>query len=71
MMRRVLIVMAISALYLILSAWLIGYKTDQLFLALLFNGFYYISGATRRFILGFSVFIVFWILFDFMKAFPN
>ena len=71
MMRRVLIVTAISALYLILSAWLIGYKTDQLFLVLLFNSLYYLSGATRRFILGFSVFIVFWILFDSMKAFPN
>lgn len=71
MMRRVLIVTAISALYLILSAWLIGYKTDQLFLVLLFNSLYYASGATRRFILGFSVFIVFWILFDSMKAFPN
>jgi hypothetical protein len=31
MMRRVLVVTAISALYLILSAWLIGYKTDRLF----------------------------------------
>jgi hypothetical protein len=71
MMRRVLIVTAISALYLILSAWLIGYKPDQLFLVLLFNSLYYASGATRRFILGFSVFIVFWILFDSMKAFPN
>ena len=64
MMRRVLIVTAISALYLILSACLIGYKTDQLFLVLLFNSLYYLSGATRRFIIGFSVFIVFWILFD-------
>jgi len=71
MMRRVLIVTAISALYLILSAWLIGFKTDQIFLVLLFNSLYYLSGATRRFILGFSVFIVFWILFDSMKAFPN
>jgi hypothetical protein len=71
MMRRVLIVTAISALYLILSAWLIGFKTDQLFLVFLFNSLYYLSGTTRRFILGFSVFIVFWILFDSMKAFPN
>ncbi|HTI07117.1 MAG TPA: phosphatase PAP2 family protein [Puia sp.] len=70
-LRSVLIVTAISAAYLILSAWLIGFKTDQLFLALLFNTLFYVSGATRRFILGFSIFIVFWIIFDFMKAFPN
>jgi inositol phosphorylceramide synthase catalytic subunit len=64
-------VTAISIGYLLLSAILIGYKTDQLFLLFLFNGFYYLSGPTRRFILGFSVFIIFWILFDSMKAFPN
>lgn len=70
-MRSMLIVTAISALYLIISAWLIGYKTDQLFLALLFNVLFYLSAPTRQFILGFSVFIIFWIIFDFMKAFPN
>jgi hypothetical protein len=70
-LRSVLIVTAISAAYLTLSAFLIGFKTDQLFLTLLFNTLYYISGPTRRFILGFSIFIVFWIIFDFMKAFPN
>jgi hypothetical protein len=69
--KTFLIVIMISAAYLLLSAWLIGYKTDQLFLVLLFNSLFYLSGPTRRFILGFSVFIVFWILFDSMKAFPN
>jgi hypothetical protein len=69
--RNVLIVSGISLLYLSVSAWLMGYKNDQLFLVLLFNGLFYLSGPTRRFILGFTPFIVFWILFDFMKAFPN
>ncbi|WP_439506524.1 phosphatase PAP2 family protein [Sediminibacterium sp.] len=32
---------------------------------------YYLSAVTRKFILGFTVFIVFWIIFDYMKAFPN
>ncbi|WP_324206780.1 phosphatase PAP2 family protein [Sediminibacterium sp.] len=32
---------------------------------------YYLSEVTRKFILGFIVFIVFWIIFDYMKAFPN
>jgi hypothetical protein len=61
----------ISLLYLLLSAWLLGFKGDQLFLVLLFNSLFYLSGPTRRFILGFSVFIVFWVLFDSMKLFPN
>jgi len=70
-LRTALIATAFSVFYLILSAWLIGYKTDQLVLVLLFNALFYASNVTRRFILGFSVFIVFWILFDSMKAFPN
>lgn len=69
--RHLLTTTAVSAVYLLLSYWLIGYKQDQLTLVLLFNVCYYLSGITRKFILGFSIFIVFWIIFDFMKAFPN
>jgi hypothetical protein len=61
----------ISAAYLLLSWLLIGFKTDQLYLVLFFNSFYFISRTTRKFIIGFSVFIIFWIVFDYMKAFPN
>jgi hypothetical protein len=69
--KTFLTVFGITAVYLLLSAVLIGFKTDQLFLAGLFNVLFWLSGPTRRFILGFSVFIIFWIIFDFMKAFPN
>jgi membrane-associated phospholipid phosphatase len=62
---------SLSAGYLLLAYLLIGFKTDQLFLVGLFNAFYFATPGTRKFIVGFSVFIVFWILFDFMKAFPN
>lgn len=61
----------ISCMYLLLSYLLIGYKQDQLTLVLLFNLCYYLSFITRKFITGFAIFIVFWIIFDFMKAFPN
>jgi inositol phosphorylceramide synthase catalytic subunit len=60
-----------SAAYLLLSYVLIGLKTEQLFLVLFFNTMYFASKASRRFILGFSIFIVYWIVFDYMKAFPN
>ncbi len=69
--RHLLITTAVSLVYLLVSYWLIGYKQDQLNLVILFNACYYISRVTRKFILGFSIFIVFWIIFDFMKAFPN
>ena len=61
----------VSFSYLFISYWLIGLKTDQLVLTALFNLAYFSSRASRKFILGFSVFIIYWILFDYMKAFPN
>lgn len=61
----------VSSLYLLVSFFLIGFKTDQLLLLFIFNSLYFASRTTRRFITGFSVFIVYWIIFDYMKAFPN
>lgn len=61
----------ISVVYILISYFLVGYKSDQLILLLIFNSLYYASPVTRKFILGFSIFIVYWILFDYMKAFPN
>lgn len=69
--RHLLITTCVSIAYLLLSAWLVGFKTDQLWLMAIFNGCYYASRPTRRFILGFSIFIFYWIVFDYMKAFPN
>ena len=61
----------ISVVYLLLSKLLIGFKADQLFLVTVFHLMYYASLPTRRLIIGFAPFIVFWIIFDYMKAFPN
>lgn len=69
--RQGLVVFAISAAYLVISDYLVGFKTDQLFLTALFNLLFFLSPVTRKFILGFSIFIVYWIIFDYMKAFPN
>jgi hypothetical protein len=61
----------VSAAYVLLSALLIGFKSDQLVLAGIFTALYVSTPITRKFILGFSIFIVFWVIFDYMKAFPN
>lgn len=63
--------LGVTVMYLVISAFLIGFKTDQLVLAAIFNLFYFASSTSRKFILGFSIFIVYWIIFDYMKAFPN
>jgi hypothetical protein len=65
------IVSGLSLIYLTSAFWLIGFKSDQLMLVVVFSGLYLASSITRKFVLGFSVFIAFWIIFDYMKAFPN
>ncbi|MEO5683037.1 MAG: phosphatase PAP2 family protein [Chitinophagaceae bacterium] len=62
---------AISAVYLLVSYFLIGFRPEQLFLVILCNLLFFISASTRSFVTAFAVFIVYWIIFDYMKAFPN
>lgn len=69
--KNIAAVLIISAVYLLLSFFLIGYKIDQLFLVFIFNAFFFLTDTSRKLILGFSIFIVYWIIFDYMKAFPN
>ncbi|WP_432713175.1 phosphatase PAP2 family protein [Pedobacter sp.] len=69
--RAVLTTTFISLFYLVFSNFLVGFKSDQLVLMAIFNVCFYASWYSRKFILGFSIFIVYWILFDYMKAFPN
>lgn len=69
--KSVIVVFAITIAYFLLSWLLVGFKSDQLVLAAIFNGMFFLSGISRKFILGFSIFIVYWIIFDYMKAFPN
>jgi len=70
-LKDIIITTMMSLFYLLISYFLIGFNFNQVVLALLFNTLYYASAPTRKFILGFSIFIVYWILFDYMKAFPN
>lgn len=69
--QSILTVTFLSIAYVLLSTWVVGFKSDQLVLVAIFNVCFYASAISRKFILGFSVFIVYWILFDYMKAFPN
>jgi len=70
-LRQGVTVFTITIAYLLLSIALVGFKSDQLVLVGIYNGLYFLSPVTRKFILGFSIFVVYWIIFDYMKAFPN
>jgi len=69
--RSVTVVSIASFAYLLFSAFLVGFKSDQVVLVFLFNLLFYASAITRKFVTGFSIFVVYWIIFDYMKAFPN
>lgn len=69
--KSIAAVCAASLGYLLLSWLLVDYKVDQLVLVALFNLAFFGSSITRKFITGFSIFIVYWIIYDYMKAFPN
>jgi hypothetical protein len=69
--RQLVIIFLISVLYLFVSWMLVGFKSDQLVLIAIFNVLFFASPISRKFVIGFSIFIVYWIIFDYMKAFPN
>ncbi|MDB4904642.1 MAG: superfamily protein [Mucilaginibacter sp.] len=69
--RSIITVFGISLSYLLLSYFLIGFKSDQVVLVAIINSLFFLSSITRKFIKGFSIFIVYWVIFDYMKAFPN
>ncbi|MBA2746446.1 MAG: inositol phosphorylceramide synthase [Flavisolibacter sp.] len=70
-LNKILLAALASLGYILLSNLVVGYRSDHLALVLLFNLLYFSSQATRSLILGFTIIIVYWILFDYMKAFPN
>jgi len=65
------IVPALSILYLLLTWVTIGLRNDHYMLIVLVNALYFSHESSRRFLYGFSIFIAYWILYDYMKLLPN
>ncbi len=61
----------IIALYLLWASILGGIRQDQLMLIAVWLTGYYAHKTSRRFVLGFSIFIVYWIIYDSMRFVPN
>jgi hypothetical protein len=53
------------------ASFLGGLRSDQLGLFALYLGCFYATEKSRKFVLGFSIFIVFWIVYDSMRVLPN
>ena len=64
-------VMAASAVYLAVMMLLTGLQAMPWIVVVAFNLCFYLGKGSRRFILGFAVFIFFGLLYDVMRVFPN
>jgi len=71
MNREIVAAIVISLIYLFACYAWIGLRAEHIGMTVLCNVLYFASIGTRKFILGFFVFVVFWIIFDSMKGFPN
>ncbi len=64
-------VVLFSILYLSLTSFIQGLRIENLIIIGIYNLCYFANQMSRRFILAFSIFVVFAILYDLMKIYPN
>jgi hypothetical protein len=64
-------VVLFSVLYLLVASFLVGLRMEHWLLLGIYNVCFFISAKTRKIILAFTIFLVFGIVYDLMKAFPN
>jgi inositol phosphorylceramide synthase catalytic subunit len=57
--------------YLVLMGFLTGLRPEHWIIVFALNIMFYAGIKTRKFILGFAIFVVFAMLYDIMRAFPN
>ncbi len=65
------LVIILSVIYFLFVKFTSGLRSDHIALIVLVNSCFYISHFTRRFIIGMGIIIVYWIIFDSMKVWPN
>jgi len=61
----------IILLYMLWSIFFVGLRGDQFFLISVYLLTFYATPNTRKFVLAFSIFIVYWIIYDSMRVYPN
>ncbi len=61
----------LTILFLVFTFFTTGIRPDHYALVVLVNTLFYASPATKRLIKGLSIFVVYWIIFDSMKSWPN
>ena len=69
--KNIVVNSIITALYLLFNYVTTGLRPENYYLVLIWWSAFYLSEKSRRFVLGFSIFILFWIIYDSMRALPN
>jgi len=70
-MKQSLLVVFLSILLLGLLSLLVGLRIEHVLLVGFYNFCFFIDSRTRKFVLAFTIFLVFGMLYDLMKAYPN
>ncbi len=68
---NIIVNITITTLYLLWCSFTGGIRQEHYYLIIIWVTAYYLSDKSRRFILGFSIFIIYWIVYDSMRALPN
>ncbi len=68
---NIIVNITITILYLLWCSFTGGIRQEHYYLIIIWVTAYYLSDKSRRFILGFSIFIIYWIVYDSMRALPN
>ncbi len=69
--KNVIINILLIALYLFWNSTIRAIRAEHYFLIILWVIAFYAHEKSRKFILGFSIFIIFWIIYDSMRIIPN
>jgi len=69
--KNIVVNSIITALYLLFNYVTTGLRPENYYLVLIWWSAFYLSEKSRRFVLGFSIFILFWIIYDSMRVLPN
>ncbi len=69
--KNIVVNSLITALYLLFNYITTGLRPENYYLVLIWWSAFYLSEKSRRFVLGFSIFILFWIIYDSMRVLPN
>ncbi len=68
---NIIVNITITTLYFLWCSFTGGIRQEHYYLIIIWVTAYYLSDKSRRFILGFSIFIIYWIVYDSMRALPN